>query len=148
MITTMHQNMKSWARVFASVTRDNHRWLIVGLSTKMLDFSVFNVVYYINKDILWANALSAILSVSYNYTMHHVYTYSGRANFSQSIRRYLFLISVFFLLDLTAITCLVSLGMIAVIAKAISMILLAVASVLILNSWVFKNPKSDSMQRG
>ena len=142
----MNKLIESWVLKIPSVIRHNHRWLIVGLSTKMLDFSVFNLVYLINKNILWANALSAILSGSYNYTMHHVYTYSGRANLSQSIGRYLILISAFFLLDLAVITCLVSFGMIAAIAKSISMILLAVASVLILNSWVFKNTKPNSVQ--
>jgi putative flippase GtrA len=137
----MNKAIKPWAIRIVSVARDNYRWLIVGLSTKVLDFLAFNVVYLINKNIFLANALSAILSVSYNYTMHHVYTYSGRANFSQSIGRYLVLIMMFFLLDLATITCLVSFGIVPAVAKFISMGLLAFASVLILNSWVFRDTK-------
>ncbi len=138
----MTNRVKSWTIMLASVTRSNYRWLIVGLSTKLLDFSTFNFIYLINKDILWANAFSAILSVSYNFTMHHVYTYSGRANFSQSIGRYLVLILMFFLLDLAVITFLVSFGIIPTVAKFISMSLLALASIMSLNLWVFKKTKT------
>jgi putative flippase GtrA len=67
----MNKRIRSWVKRFALVVRNNYRWLIVGLSTKLLDFSAFNVVYVINKNILLANALSAMLSVSYNYMMHH-----------------------------------------------------------------------------
>ena len=65
------------------------RYSVVGLSTLILDQSLFLIIYRFNKSIIMTNILSTSLTLIYNYISHRVFTFKSTSNFLRTSLLYL-----------------------------------------------------------
>jgi putative flippase GtrA len=114
------------------------RWGTVGLLTNVLDYFLFVNLYGPIKSVFLANLLSAMVATSINYFTHHRWTFKSEQNHSSSGVKYLFNLTVWWLVSTSIIKVLVVLGINPKIAKLVPLLIIVPVNYFVLNYVVFK----------
>ena len=115
------------------------RYLIVGLSTKMLDLTLFGILLKKSDSVLLANVASATICVLFNYLAHNYWTFPNQVSMKKSTSRFGFQAAASWCLETVLLLGANKIGLNMLLAKSCTTILFAAMSLVILNIWVFKS---------
>ena len=114
------------------------RWAIVGLSTTLMDWSLFVLFYRYMHNVFFSNSLSLVLSTSTNHLLHHYWTFQNQARISKSTVRFAFWTITLSLTESFLVAKAIHSGLPAFMAKGLAMGLLILVSFTVLRKWVYK----------
>jgi putative flippase GtrA len=114
------------------------RWALVGITTAVIDYFLFLFLYSIIESVLFANFFSGLVSLSFNYIMHYFWSFKSASDHKNSGTRYLINLVVVWSLGTLFLKILITSGIDPRIAKVIPVLIIAPASYLSLNFFVFK----------
>lgn len=114
------------------------RWALVGFLTFIIDYISF-LVFYINlNNVLFSNFSAAIISITFNYLSHFFWTFKSQTSHYYSSYRYFLNLLLFWILSTILLSLLISVGVDAMVAKFIPIIVIAPISFLSLKFIVFR----------
>ena len=114
------------------------RWVIVGITTAVIDYIVFISMYSAVNSVLIANFCAGLLSITFNYFAHYFWSFKSEANHLKSGIRYLFNIVIIWVISTLLLNVLITEGIEPKIAKLIPMLLIAPLNFLSLRFFVYK----------
>ena len=114
------------------------RWVLVGVTTTIIDYLIFITVYGAIKSVFIANLISASIATSLNYFTHHRWTFKSDQNHSRSGVKYLVNLTFWWLVSTSIIKTLIVLNIDPKIAKLVPILLIAPINYFVLNKIVFK----------
>ena len=114
------------------------RWLIVGITTAVIDYIIFISMYPAVNSVLIANFCAGLLSITFNYFAHYFWSFKSEANHLKSGIRYLLNIIIIWVISTLLLKVLISIGIEPKIAKLIPMLLIAPLNFLSLRFFVYK----------
>ena len=114
------------------------RWAAVGISTTIIDFIIFISMYGSTNSVFGSNLISAIFATTFNYLMHHRWTFKSGQKYSNSGFKYLINLFFWWLTSSTIIRLLVSAEIEPRIAKLVPLIFIVPINYFVLNKLVFK----------
>ena len=115
------------------------RWVIVGTTTTVIDYLIFIVLYMQTKSVFFANLVATIAAITFNYVMHHKWTFRSQQQHTSSGFKYLLNLSFWWLTSSLIIKSLVVVGIDVRIAKLVPLIFIVPVNYFVLNRIVFKN---------
>ena len=114
------------------------RWVLVGVTTTLIDYLIFITVYGAIKSVFIANLISASIATSLNYFTHHRWTFKSDQNHSRSGVKYLVNLTFWWLVSTSIIKALIVFSIDPKIAKLVPILLIAPINYFVLNKIVFK----------
>ena len=114
------------------------RWAAVGISTTVIDFIIFVSLYGSTNSVFGSNLISAIFATTFNYLMHHRWTFKSGQKHSNSGFKYLINLFFWWLTSSTIIRLLVSAEIDPRIAKLVPLIFIIPINYFVLNKLIFK----------
>jgi putative flippase GtrA len=114
------------------------RWVLVGVTTTLIDYLIFITVYGALNSVFIANLISISIATSLNYFTHHRWTFRSDQNHSRSGVRYLVNLTFWWLVSTSIIKALILLSIDPKIAKLVPILLIAPINYFVLNKIVFK----------
>jgi len=114
------------------------RWVLVGVTTTLIDYLIFITVYGSVNSVFIANLISTSIAISLNYFTHHRWTFRSDQNHSRSGVRYLVNLTFWWLVSTSIIKALILLSIDPKIAKLVPILLIAPINYFVLNKIVFK----------
>ena len=114
------------------------RWVLVGVTTTVIDYLIFITVYGSINSVFIANLISASIATSLNYFTHHWWTFKSDQNHSRSGVKYLVNLTFWWLVSTSIIKTLIVLSIDPKIAKLVPILLIAPINYFVLNKIVFK----------
>ena len=114
------------------------RWLIVGITTAVIDYIIFVLMYPGVNSVLIANFCAGLLSITFNYFAHYFWSFKSEADHLKSGIRYLLNIIIIWVISTLLLKVLISAGIEPKIAKLIPMLLIAPLNFLSLRFFVYK----------
>ena len=130
--------MQNIAISFINKYRSMWRWVIVGITTAVIDYTIFILMYSVINSVLVANFCAGLLSITFNYFAHYFWSFKSEANHLKSGIRYLFNIVIIWVISTLLLKALISAGTEPKIAKLIPMLLIAPLNFLSLRFFVYK----------
>lgn len=115
------------------------RWLIVGVTSLVIDIFGFAFGFKITKSIFTANFIAATLSTSFNYMAHYFWTFSSRGSHIQTILKYYLNISFIWIVSSLLIKYLVINHFDALTAKILSLLIILPLNFFTLKLFVYQN---------
>ena len=120
------------------------RWVLVGVTTTLIDYLIFITVYGAINSVFIANLISASIATSLNYFTHHRWTFKSDQNHSRSGFKYILNLIFWWLVSTSIIKVLIVLDIDPRIAKLVPILIIAPINYFVLNKIVFrkklKNP--------
>lgn len=117
------------------------RWALVGLSTTLIDYLVFILLYIGSESVFFSNLISATFATSINYFTHHRWTFKSNLNYANSGFRYLANLIFWWLVSSSIIKTLITLNVDARIAKLAPLLVIVPVNYFVLNHLVFKKKR-------
>ena len=117
------------------------RWFLVGISTKFIDWCLFSLLFALLKSVVYANLISAIIATTSNHLLHHYWTFSGVGVLQKTTIRFFLWTSGLFCIETITVRQLVGIGSPALLAKAVTMVILVILSFAVLKRWVYQSEK-------
>jgi putative flippase GtrA len=114
------------------------RWVLVGVTTTVIDYSIFLTVYGAINSVFAANLISSAVATSLNYFTHHRWTFKSDQNHSRSGVKYLVNLAFWWLVSTSIIKALIVLSIDPKIAKLVPVLLIAPINYFVLNKIIFK----------
>jgi putative flippase GtrA len=114
------------------------RWVLVGVTTTVVDYLIFITLYGAINSVFIANLISASIATSLNYFTHHRWTFKSDQNHSRSGVKYLVNLAFWWLASTSIIKTLIVLSIDPKIAKLVPILLIAPINYFVLNKIVFK----------
>ena len=114
------------------------RWGAVGLTTFMIDYSIFLTFFHFTSSVLVPNLLSMSIATSFNYYTHHRWTFKSEQNHAKSGLKYLVNLIFWWLVSTSIIKSLLILDVDAKVAKLAPLALVIPINYFVLNKIVFK----------
>jgi putative flippase GtrA len=114
------------------------RWVLVGVTTTVIDYLIFITLYGPVNSVFIANLISASIATSLNYFTHHQWTFKSDQNHSRSGIKYLVNLAFWWLVSTSIIKTLIVLSIDPRIAKLVPILLIAPINYFVLNKIVFK----------
>ena len=114
------------------------RWVLVGVTTTVLDYFIFIILYGPIDSVFVVNLISSTVATSLNYFTHHRWTFKSNQNHSKSGIKYLLNLAFWWLVSTSIIKTLVVLNIDPKIAKLIPLIVIVPINYFVLNYVVFK----------
>ena len=114
------------------------RWVLVGVTTTILDYLIFIALYGQINSVFIANLISASIATSLNYFTHHRWTFKSDQDHSRSGVKYLVNLTFWWLVSTSIIKTLIVLSIDPKIAKLVPILLIAPINYFVLNKIVFK----------
>ena len=115
-----------------------YRWALVGITTFMIDYLIFLLIFTSNKSVFIANSFSGLVSISFNYLAHFFWSFKSESNHSKSGIKYLINLVLFWALGTSLLKFLISSGVEAKYAKLMPILLIAPLSFISLRFFVFR----------
>ena len=113
------------------------RWAVVGTTTTVIDYLTFVVLYTPTNSVFGANLVAAIAATSFNYLMHHKWTFRSKQQHTISGVKYLVNLSFWWLTSSLIIKSLIAIGIDARLAKLVPLIFIVPVNYFVLNRIVF-----------
>jgi len=114
------------------------RWGAVGLTTFVIDYSVFITLFQFTSAVLISNLISMSIATSFNYYTHHRWTFKSDQNHAKSSLKYLVNLIFWWLVSTSIIKSLLVLDVDARLAKLAPLALVIPINYFVLNKIVFK----------
>jgi putative flippase GtrA len=114
------------------------RWVLVGVTTTVIDYLIFITLYGPINSVFVVNLISSAVATSLNYFTHHRWTFKSDQNHSRSGFKYLVNLTFWWLISTSIIKALIVLSIDPKIAKLVPILLIAPINYFVLNKIVFK----------
>ena len=114
------------------------RWVLVGVSTTVIDYFIFIVLYGPISSVFVVNLISSTVATSLNYFTHHRWTFKSDQNYSRSGIKYLVNLAFWWLISTSIIKALIVFNIDPKIAKLVPILLIAPINYFVLNKIIFK----------
>ncbi len=114
------------------------RWVVVGVSTTVVDYLIFITLYGPVGSVFIANFISAAVSTSINYYSHHKWTFRSDQNHSRSGFKYILNLIFWWLVSTSIIKALIVFEIDPKLAKLTPLLVIAPINYFVLNIIVFK----------
>jgi len=116
------------------------RWALVGITTAIIDYTLFISVYFVMTSVLIANLLAGLVSIGFNYSAHYFWSFKSQIDHTKVSLKYLINLVCFWSLNTLLLKALISAGIDPKIAKLIPILIIAPLSFISLRFFVFKKP--------
>jgi len=113
------------------------RWAVVGTTTTAIDYLIFIALYMPTKSVFGANLVAAMTATTFNYLMHHKWTFRSNQQHTISGVKYLLNLSFWWLTSSLIIESLIAVGIDARVAKLVPLIFIVPVNYFVLNRIVF-----------
>lgn len=114
------------------------RWAIVGATTFIIDYSLFILLYDQIGSVFIANFFAGVVATSFNYLMHHRWTFKSEEDHSRSTLKYLLTLIFWWFVGTSILKGLIVSGLDPRLAKFIPVIIVTPFNYFVLNYLVFK----------
>ena len=114
------------------------RWVLVGVSTTVIDYFIFIILYGPIRSVFVVNLISSTVATSLNYFTHHRWTFKSDQNYSRSGIKYLVNLAFWWLISTSIIKVLIVFNIDPKIAKLAPILLIAPINYFVLNKIIFK----------
>ena len=114
-----------------------HRWALVGTVTFLIDYVLFLAIYSANNSVYTANFCSGLISITFNYFAHYIWSFKSYSHHSRTGVKYLVNLILFWTLGTLILKSLI-INLEAKYAKLISIPIIAPLSFLSLKFFVFR----------
>ena len=114
------------------------RWVVVGITTTVIDYLLFISLYGPINSVFLANLIAASIATSLNYFTHHHWTFKSEQNHSRSGFKYLLNLTFWWFISTSIIQALVLLNIDPKIAKLAPLIFIVPVNYFVLNKLVFR----------
>jgi len=115
------------------------RWAVVGTTTAAIDYLIFIALYMPTKSVFGANLVAAMTATTFNYLMHHKWTFRSNQQHTISVVKYLVNLSFWWLTSSLIINSLIAVEIDARVAKLVPLIFIVPVNYFVLNRIVFSN---------
>jgi len=115
-----------------------YRWALVGTVTFLIDYLLFLIIYSDNKSVYIANLCSGVISITFNYFAHYIWSFKSYSHHSRTGVKYLVNLILFWTLGTIFLKSLITIGLDAKYAKLIPIPVIAPLSFLSLKFFVFR----------
>ena len=119
------------------------RWVLVGVTTTVLDYFIFIILYGPIDSVFVVNLISSTVATSLNYFTHHRWTFKSDQNYSRSGIKYLVNLAFWWLISTSIIKALIVFNIDPKIAKLVPILLIAPLNYFVLNKIVFKKKSKN-----
>jgi putative flippase GtrA len=120
------------------VTPSMIRWGAVGVTTFTIDYLLFLVLFNFNDSVFLSNLISVTIATSFNYYMHHKWTFRSNQHHANSGVKYLLNLTFWWFVSTTIIKALVVLGVDPRFAKLVPLVFIVPVNYFVLNKIVFR----------
>ncbi len=120
------------------------RWSLVGVTTAIIDYTIFISMYSVMTSVLIPNFFAGLLSIGFNYTAHYFWSFKSQTDHAKASLKYLINLITFWSLSTLLLKALISAGIDPKIAKLIPIPIIAPLSFFSLRFFVFK--KVDTLK--
>ena len=114
------------------------RYLAAGVCTKILDVTLFGILFGALDSILLANVISSGVCLFFNYLAHNYWTFPNQVPMKKSALRYGSQTIVGWTLETILLIGANNIGLNIFFAKSITTAFFSVMSLVLLDNWVFK----------
>jgi putative flippase GtrA len=114
------------------------RWVLVGVSTALIDYLIFISMYSVITSVLIANFCAGLFSITFNYLAHYFWSFKSQADHSKSGFKFLVNLVILWTAGTLLLNVLITAGIDPKIAKLIPIFFIAPLSFLSLKFYVFK----------
>ena len=114
------------------------RWALVGITTAIIDYTVFISMYFVMTSVLIANLFAGLVSIGFNYSAHYFWSFKSQIDHTKVSLKYLINLVCFWSLNTLLLKALISAGTDPKIAKLIPITIIAPLSFISLRFFVFK----------
>ena len=114
------------------------RWAIVGVTTFIIDYSLFLLLYGPIESVFIANFFAASVATSLNYVMHHRWTFKSEEDHSRSTFKCLLTLIFWWFVGTSILKGLIVSGLDPRLAKFLPVIIVIPFNYFVLNYLVFK----------
>ena len=114
------------------------RWALVGVTTAIIDYTIFILMYSVITSVLIANFAAGLLSIGFNYTAHYFWSFKSQTDHAKAGLKYLINLITFWSLSTLLLKTLITAGVDPKIAKLIPIPIIAPLSFISLRFFVFK----------
>ena len=118
------------------------RWALVGVTTAVIDYTIFIAMYSVITSVLIANFFAGLLSIGFNYTAHYFWSFKSQIDHVKVGLKYLVNLITFWSLSTLLLKAIITVGVDPEIAKLIPIPIIAPLSFLSLRFLVFKKVNS------
>jgi len=116
------------------------RWALVGITTAVIDYTLFISMYFVMTSVLIANLFAGLVSIGFNYSAHYFWSFKSQIDHTKVSLKYLINLVSFWSLNTLLLKALISSGIDPKIAKLIPIPIIAPLSFISLRFFVFKKP--------
>ena len=120
------------------VTPSMIRWAVIGVTTFTIDYLLFLILFDFNKSVYLSNLISVTIATSFNYYMHHKWTFKTNQHHAKSGVKYLLNLTFWWFTSTTIIKALVESGVDPRFAKIAPLVFIVPINYFVLNKIVFK----------
>ena len=117
------------------------RWALVGMTTAIIDYTVFMLMYSVIISVIVANFFAGLVSISFNYSAHYFWSFKSETNHTKAGLKYLVNLITFWSISTLLLKALITYGFDPKIAKLIPIVIIAPISFISLRFFVFKKPR-------
>ena len=114
------------------------RWALVGVTTTVIDYTMFISIYSLISSVLIANFCAGLFSIGFNYSAHYFWSFKSQATHANAGLKYLLNLITFWSLSTLLLKVLITVGIDPKIAKLIPIPIIAPLSFISLRFFVFK----------
>jgi putative flippase GtrA len=114
------------------------RWALVGVTTAIIDYTIFISMYSVMTSVLIANFFAGLVSIGFNYSAHYFWSFKSQTDHAKVALKYLISLVTFWSLNTLLLKALISAGVDPKIAKLIPITISAPLSFISLRFFVFK----------
>lgn len=114
------------------------RWAVVGITTALIDYTVFIALYKSIGSVFRSNLVASITATSFNYLTHHRWTFKSHQQHAASGFKYLLNLIFWWFVSSSIIKMLVNFGVDVKIAKLAPLVFIVPVNYFVLNRVVFK----------
>jgi putative flippase GtrA len=114
------------------------RWALVGVTTAIIDYTMFISMYSLITSVLIANFFAGLVSLGFNYSAHYFWSFKSQTDHVKVGLKYLISLVTFWSLNTVLLKALITAGIDPKIAKLIPVPIIAPLSFISLRFFVFK----------
>ena len=114
------------------------RWAVVGITTTVIDYIIFIMLYGASDSVFGSNLVAAGTATAFNYLTHHRWTFKSDQQHARSGVKYLLNLIFWWIVSSSIIKMLVDLGVDVKIAKLVPLVFIVPVNYFVLHRVVFK----------
>jgi putative flippase GtrA len=114
------------------------RWATVGITTTVIDYLIFINLYSTTNSVFGANLIATVFATSFNYLVHHRWTFKSDQQHLYSGVKYLMNLSFWWIVSSLIIKSLLEIGIDPKFAKLVPLVFIVPVNYFVLNKIVFR----------